>query len=189
MKRLLLAAVLMAMALPLYGQGVSERVDLPTADQEQMFWATLVYDNSAEAKHLQTMLADPALRQLVADTHYRPRKATDTFYRTRLQANVGDAPLFMLQAPDGAVVYKCRAGNIPSNATSLRSAIKRALAKFRCKPKPEPAPDTPAPVVTPIIPDTEPEPKEPAGSWLASILTVVAGLGLGAGGGYISRNR
>ena len=190
MKRFVLAAVLVAMAVPVFGQGIMERVDLPTAEREQMFWTTVVTDGSRESNRLVIMLRDPALRQLLQDTRYKPRTTADVFYREKLQLVVGNAPLFMVQDPDGAVVYKRAAGNIPSNASTLVRELKRELTAFRCQPKPDPAPPVEPPnlPVKPVIPDTEPV--EPEGeSFLLHAILVALGLAGGAAGGYVARSR
>ncbi len=191
MKRFILAALLAALAVPLYGQTVRERVDLPTADQSQMFWSTLVTTGSDESIHLQSMFrSDPVLQRLLKETRYRPRSSSDAFYRTRLQAAVGTAPLFMLQCPDGGVVYKCTKGNIPATSKQLLAGIKRELAKFRCHPQPKPTPTptpTPTPELTPLVPDTEPLEPEGGSSLLLNAILVALGLGGGAAGKYFTR--
>ncbi len=191
MKRFMLAAVVAALAVPLYGQTVRERVDLPTADQSQMFWSTLVTTGSDESIHLQSMFrSDPVLQRLLKETKYRPRTAGDAFYRTRLQSAVGMAPLFMLQCPDGGVVYKCTKGNIPADSKQLVAGIRRALAGFRCHPQPKPTPQPqPQPDATPLIPDTEPVEPEEGSSFLLNAILVSLGLGGGAAGAYITRRR
>ncbi len=196
MKRFMLAAILAAIAVPLHGQVVAERVDLPTAEREQMFWSTLVSDGSgkhetAESARLQSMFrSDPVLRRLLKETKYRPRTSGDAYYRTRLQAAVGSAPLFMLQDPNGGVVYKCIKGNIPATSKQLVAGVKRELAKFRCHPQPKPTPTPtpkPTPDVTPLIPDTEPLEPEGGSSFLLNAVLVALGLGVGAAGGYVTR--
>ncbi len=186
MKRFLLAVVLTAMTVPLYGQ-VMERVDLPTAEREQMFWSTLVTDNSEASRHLRAMFRDPVLAKLLRDTRTNDYRSDSAYYVSKLKTQIGSAPLFLLQCPDGGVVYKCTADTIPASAKLLVEAIKRELEKRRCHPTPAPSPD-PEPTPEPIIPDTEPVEPE-GGSWLIHAALIALGLAGGAAGGYISRSR
>ncbi len=191
MKRFMLAAVLVAMAVPLYGQGVMERVELPTAEREQMYWSTLVTDSSEASRHLRAMfVSDPTLVKLLKDTRTNDYRPDDVYYVSKLKSQIGNAPLFLLQDPDGGVVYKCTANTIPSNSKILVAGIQREL-KRRCRPKPDPAP-TPPPDVTPdepLIPDTEPvEPEESDGKplWMNALLIALFGA-TGAGARYYTR--
>jgi len=178
---------------PCFGQ-VAERVDLP--DIAGAYWSTVVADESPDARRLLTHLArTPALRDLVRKTRYQSRSAADPFFVEKLRPTIGDAPVFVLQTPDGGVIYRTNGPNIPATGQEMADQVARHVAKWRemgcpkvcnlCpRPRPPKPPAPPAPVKP--IPDVIPDQVAPADAgfdakWIAAAFAAFLG---GAGLSY-----
>jgi len=187
--RLLIALLAIALLCCQCAAQVAERVDLPNL--EGAYWSTFVNDGSPDAQRIASHLAtDPRLRDLVRKTRFKPRPATDPFFVEKLRPAIGDAPVFVLQTPDGGIIYRVNGPDVPATGREMADQVVAHIAKWRSMdcPKtanlcPRPRPKPPTPPVKPI-PDVIPDQVAPAAGFPPWLWAVVVCGGFVGGFGF-----
>lgn len=170
---------------------VREMVPLPNI--EGAYWTTFIDDGSPYARRLSVHLAsDPVLSDLIRHkTRFVHRPANDPFFMEKLRTSVGAAPCFMLQTPDGGIIYRVNGPDVPATGIAMVDDLKRHVAKWKsmgqpkvCNLCPRPKPPSPPDDSVKPIDDVLPDEDTPAGEfpwwvWVAGCCgAFVGGFGL-----------